>query len=238
MQSNELVEDGSTSVPQPKKGSFFKDVFLIIFFAIVISTLMRTFLFQVFFIPSESMVPTLNVGDEVIVNKLYPDKFAIERGDVVVFKDPGGWLEGIHAKPVNPALEPLVKVGLLPHDSQDHLIKRVIGLPGDTVEVPRPGGALYVNGKVVNEPYVPHGTAASATEFKVIVPDGHVWVMGDNRENSSDSRYHSSDKSDASTGSVPMDNIEGKALVVNWTIANWKVLNKDNDNSNITVNVG
>ena len=130
--------------------------------ALIIALLIKTFLFQAFFIPSESMVPTLKVHDRVLVNKLSYKLHPVHRDDIVVFKAPPDSDPGI-----------------------DDLVKRVIGLPGETVS--GHNGHVYINGKQLSEPYLPKGTTTSDFEA-VKIPADSYWVMGDNRGNSKDSR--------------------------------------------------
>ena len=133
--------------------------------ALIIAIVIKTFLFQDFYIPSESMVPTLKVGDRVLVNKLSYDLHDVHRGDIVVFKAP-----------------PEAR-----SDGIDDLVKRVIGLPGDTVEA-REDGRIYVNDRLLDEPYLPAGTRTTNLP-PTKVPAGHLFMMGDNRTASRDSRY-------------------------------------------------
>ena len=162
------------------------------------------------------------IKELVIVSKLTPGPFDLRRGDVVVFEDPGTpqpWLEGLEsgASTVGgPFHEILVFVGLLPEGSENHLIKRVIGLPGDRVQSDGGTGPIRVNGVPVTEPYVKPGDAPSEKKFDITVPAGHVWVMGDHRSDSSDSRYH--DDGTGATGSVPIDKLVGRALFIVWPI--------------------
>jgi len=146
--------------------------------ALIIALVIKTFLFQAFYIPSESMVPTLKVGDRVLVNKLSYDLHDVHRGDIVVFKAP-----------------PEAR-----SDGIEDLVKRVVGLPGDTVEA-RDDGRVYVNGKRLDESYLPEGTRTTnlpATK----VPAGHLFMMGDNRSASRDSRYFGPIKQSAVIGRV------------------------------------
>ena len=133
--------------------------------ALVIALLIKAFLFQAFYIPSDSMVPTLKTHDRVIVNKLSYKLHPVHRGDIIVFKSP-------------PGVDPSVK----------DLIKRVIALPGEVVEGRR-DGHIYINGKRLSEPYLPKGTAPGQTFNAIKVPPDSYWVMGDNRKNSFDSRF-------------------------------------------------
>ncbi|QKE86026.1 signal peptidase I [Arthrobacter sp. NEB 688] len=187
--------------------------------AMVLSFVVKTWLLQAFFIPSGSMEDTLLVGDRVVVSKLTPGPFDLKRGDVVVFEDPGGWLGEVPPTPrtgVSGTIhDALVFVGLLPSESEDHLIKRVIGLPGDRVVCCTDQRQLSINGKAVDEPYLKAGDVASSITFDITVPAGHVWVMGDHRSDSEDSRYHD-ESGDGSDGSVPISRITGRAVGVVW----------------------
>lgn len=204
---------------------FVRDVLVIFGIAILVSFLVKTFLVRSFFIPSSSMEQTLQIDDRVIVNELVPKAVALDHGDIVVFKDPGGWL------PAKPPVEisglqagtewVLSLFGLASPDSNDHLIKRVIGLAGDTVQCCSADGKIIVNGVPITEPYItiPAGeTRASAIDFNVTVPEGSIFVMGDNRYNSKDSRYNT-DKPGG--GFVGMDNVVGRAFVLSWPMNHW-----------------
>jgi len=204
---------------------FFRDLLIIFVVALLISFLIKTFLVRSFYIPSGSMENTLLVNDRIIVNELEPKLMPIQRGDVIVFRDPGGWLLPQAAVPQNPVaagLDGLLSViGLSAPDSNDHLIKRVIGLPGDHVSCCNVLGQLSVNDVPLSEPYVnlPAGaTAVSKDNFDVVVPANSLWVMGDNRYNSKDSRYNGDTPG---KGFVPIDNVVGRALVISWPSSRW-----------------
>ena len=204
---------------------FIRDIVLIFLAAIIISVGIKTFLIRSFYIPSSSMENTLQVQDRIIVNQLIPDLFDVERGDVVVFKDPGGWLDPVPAEPRPPLVEAvdwmLSAIGLSAPDSNDHLIKRVIGLPGDEVACCNAFGQLSVNGVPLDEPYLKlpdKVTKVSKDDFAVTVPEDSLWVMGDNRYNSCDSRCNSSGPT---KGFVPMDHVVGRAFLVSWPSQNW-----------------
>ena len=185
--------------------------------AIVLSFLIKTFLFRAFYIPSESMVDTLDVNDRIFVNLLVPEPFALERGDVVVFQDTKGWLVPAAERPAGPftwVQDGLMFVGLLPDNSEQHLVKRVIGLPGDHVVCCDAGSRLTVNGAPLDEKYVNPAEVPQVRDFDVVVPDGKVWVMGDNRNHSADSRAHL----DSGGGFVDVADIEGKAAVIAWPL--------------------
>ena len=186
---------------------------VVVAMALAISLVVKTFLVQAFYIPSGSMENTLLEDDRVVVSKLTPGPFSLHRGDIVVFKDPGGWLPP-PVQPEDGAVRHAIRttltfVGLLPHDSGEHLIKRVIGLPGDTVACCDASGRVTVNGKALDETYLYPGNAPSARTFSRTVPAGELWVMGDHREISEDSRVH---------GFVPEDAVVGKAFVLVWPL--------------------
>jgi signal peptidase I len=213
---------------------FVRDVLVIFAIAIVVSFVVKTFLVRSFFIPSASMEQTLVIDDRVIVNELVPEIVPISRGDIVVFTDPGGWLPATVPAPVNPVVVAtewvLSLFGLASPDSNDHLIKRVIGLPGDTVACCTPNGEITINGVPVPEPYVtlPAGeTRASGIDFSVTVPADSLWVMGDNRYNSKDSRYNTDQPGG---GFVPVSNVVGRAFVVSWPMSRWAWLGNYPDN--------
>ncbi|BCW67459.1 hypothetical protein NicSoilB4_22220 [Arthrobacter sp. NicSoilB4] len=194
-----------------------KEIATVVIVAVVLSFLIKTFLFRAFYIPSESMVNTLDVNDRIFVNLLVPEPFALERGDVVVFKDTQGWLVPAAEKETGPftwVQDGLTFIGLLPDNSEQHLVKRVVGLPGDHVACCDAGGRLMVNGKPLDEPYINPTEVPQVRDFDVVVPEGKVWVMGDNRNHSADSRAHT----DSNGGFVNIADIEGKAAVIAWPL--------------------
>ncbi|MPV38211.1 signal peptidase I [Georgenia subflava] len=202
---------------ESRRGGWFRETVTVMVSALVLSILIKTFLAQAFYIPSGSMQDTLAIGDRVMVNKLAPGPFELDRGDVVVFVDPGGWLGEMPPdnRPAwqQTAIEVLTWVGLLPQDAGHHLIKRIIGLPGDNVVCCSADGQLVINGEPIEEPYLKPGTNPSEMEFDVEVPADRVWLMGDNRSNSEDSRAH---LGDPGGGMVPIEQIVGRAFVVLW----------------------
>jgi signal peptidase I len=205
----------------------WKETPLLIGIALVLALLIKTFLVQAFLIPSDSMQNTLQQGDRVLVDKLTP-WFGSEpqRGEVVVFQDPANWLAGEPASHPTALQTFLGWIGLMPSTGEKDLIKRVIGVGGDTVEC-QGAGPLKVNGKALDEAsYVyPGDTPCSADDqggqFKVTVPQGSLWVMGDHRQNSRDSRYNWSDKNN---GMVPVDKVVGRAIVIAWPLRDWSTL--------------
>jgi signal peptidase I len=195
-----------------------REVLLVVVVALGLSLLIKTFLVQAFFIPSPSMESTLIEGDRVVVSKLTPGPFDLKRGDVVVFSDPGGWLPTVTRAPEGRVKDGihngLTFVGLLPADSDEHLIKRLIGLPGDTVVCCDAQHRVTVNGVAVDEPYVYAGDLPSKDAFSVKVPAGKLWMMGDHRSVSEDSRYHPQ----LDQGMVPVSKVVGRAFAVVWPL--------------------
>lgn len=214
--------DGSPRAKQPR--SFWKELPILIGIALVLALLIKTFLLQAFSIPSDSMQNTLQQGDRVLVDKLTPwFGSEPERGEVVVFHDPDNWLAGEPTPDPNPLQKVLSWIGLMPSAEEKDLIKRVIGVGGDTIEC-KGTGPLKVNGMALNESsYVyPGNTPCSQDDqggqFKVKVPEDHIWVMGDHRQNSRDSRYNQADSND---GFVPVDKVVGRAVVIAWPVNRW-----------------
>ncbi len=190
--------------------------------AIVLSLIIKTFFFQSFWIPSESMESTLDVGDRILVTKWRPGPLELRHGDIVVFKDPGDWLGGSLEDPQKKPTafqRTLTFVGLRPEDSGEHLVKRVVGLPGDHVVCCDAEGRLKINGFSLDEPYLDTGIEPSARKFNIVVPPNYVWVMGDNRPNSGDSRVH---MGDPGGGAISMDLIVGTAFVTVWPLDHWR----------------
>jgi signal peptidase I len=202
----------------PRRKSWLRELPLTLAVALLISLVIKTFLLQAFLIPSESMEDTLLVNDRVLVNKLADKPDEIHRGDVVVFHDPGGWLPlvpdpngGVRAA-IHSAL---VFVGIAPSTSERDLVKRVIGVGGDRIVCCDSEKRITVNGVPITEPYLYPGdrAAPSLAEFSVRVPPGRLWVMGDHRSESADSRFH---LGDPGGGFVPVDNVVGRAFARVW----------------------
>ncbi|MET8245835.1 signal peptidase I [Streptomyces sp. NPDC005202] len=227
-EQNETGEQGTdgTTPQQKKPRSFWKELPILIGIALVLALLIKTFLVQAFSIPSDSMQNTLQRGDRVLVDKLTPwFGSKPERGEVVVFHDPDDWLAGEPTAKPNALQTFLSWIGLMPSAEEKDLIKRVVGVGGDTVEC-KGTGPLRVNGRALNEPYVyPGNTPCSVDDqggqFKVKVPKGFIWVMGDHRQNSRDSRYNQADEHH---GMVPVDKVVGRAIVKAWPINRWGTL--------------
>jgi signal peptidase I len=206
----------------------FKEFAIVVGMALVLSFVVKTWLLQAFYIPSGSMEDTLVLNDRVIVSKLTPGPIDLKRGDIVVFADPGDWLDPAppqpHGKVATIVRDGLTFIGLLPDNSENHLIKRVIGLPGDHVVCCDEGGRITINGAPVKEPYLKPGDAASEQNFDITVPAGRVWVMGDHRSNSADSRVHDGPANNGSTGSVEESLIVGRAVVLVWPLDHFTIL--------------
>lgn len=196
-----------------------REIVTIVVLAVCLSFGLKTWLVQPFLIPSGSMEATLQVGDRVLVSKLTPDDQPVQRGDIVVFKDPGHWLAAPSAPERNRVgglmHDALVFVGLAPSDSDDDLIKRVVGLPGDHVKCCTVDGKITVNGTPITEPYIMPGDVPSIDPFDIRVPEGRLWVLGDHRSDSGDSRYHPLG-GDGTEGSVPIAGVVGRAVAVVW----------------------
>ena len=212
-----------------RKGSLLREFPVLLAVALAVSLLIKTFLVQFFYIPSGSMENTLQINDRVAVNKIPFISSSINRGDVVVFRDPDNWLPTAEDTTSNRYLrlvrEGLVAVGILPNPAKQYLVKRVIGVAGDTVKCCSKDGRLIINGKAVDEPYIFAGNKPSDTEFSVTVPEGKVWVMGDHRNASADSRYH---MEDINKGFVPVSKVAGRVFAVIWPVKNATIIHSIN----------
>ena len=204
-----------------RKRSFLQEFPVLIVVALVVSLFIKTFVIQFFFIPSGSMENTLQIDDRVAVNRLPFISNDIKRGDVVVFRDPDNWLPAadIETAPfvIAKAKAALVAVGVLPNPAKQYLVKRVVGVGGDRVICCNTTGKITVNGQEMIEPYVFAGNVPSDMNFDVTVPKGKLWVMGDHRGASADSRFH---QDDINKGFVPLNRVTGRVLAVIWPIKN------------------
>jgi signal peptidase I len=192
-ESPESPEAGADE-PEDKKSSRTRSIIewvVVIGGALIVALLIKAFLVQAFYIPSESMVPTLKIGDRVLVNKLSYDLHDVNRGDLIVFERPPGETD----------------------ESVKDLIKRVVGLPGDQIVIK--DNSVYINGTQLDESYLPEGTLTKQGRLDCVdatpcvVPDDSIWVMGDNREHSYDSRYF---------GPIEQDTIVGRAFLRIWPL--------------------
>jgi len=204
-----------------KKGSLLKELPILVVVALVVSLFIKTFVVQFFYIPSGSMENTLQIKDRVAVNKVPFISRSINRGDVVVFRDPDDWLPEIvdydTNKYVSKAKSALVAVGVLPNPTKQYLVKRVIGVEGDHIVCCTKAGNLTINDVEVTEPYIYGGNKPSEMKFDVTVPKGKLWVMGDHRGASADSRYH---QEDINKGFVPISRVTGRVVAVIWPFKN------------------
>ncbi|MET7697926.1 MULTISPECIES: signal peptidase I [unclassified Streptomyces] len=217
-------------VKRRRRRSAVKEIPLLVGVAVLIALVLKTFLVQAFVIPSGSMENTIQIGDRVLVDKFTPwFGSKPQRGDVVVFKDPGNWLkdEQSTSKKDDPIVVKQVKegltfIGLLPSDNERDLIKRVVAVGGDTVKCCDTQGRVTVNGTPLNEPYI-HAAdnKPSAFAFEVKVPEGRLFVMGDHRDNSADSRFHRTEKY---SGTVSEKSVVGRAMVIAWPLGHWSRL--------------
>lgn len=191
-ENESLVGEEPSKSRHLSKGSKrnIRDFSIILVAAIVFGIIIRSFVFQSFYIPSGSMIPTLKIGNRVLVNELAYDFHSVHRGDIIVFRTPQ-----------DDRSNPVIK----------HLVKRVVGLPGDTVS--SANGKLYINGKPVSEPYLPPGTVTTGVA-KLTIPPGELWVMGDNRQDSEDSRFF---------GPISEKLIVGRVFIRYWPLSVFKI---------------
>ncbi|GAA1005508.1 MULTISPECIES: signal peptidase I [Streptomyces] len=217
-------------VRRKRRRSAIREIPLLVGVAVLIALVLKTFLVQAFVIPSGSMEQTIQIGDRVLVDKLTPwFGSKPKRGDIVVFHDPGGWLAGEQTvvKEDDPVVvkqikQGLVFIGLLPSDDEQDLIKRVVGVGGDRVRCCDAQGRVTVNGVPLSEEeYLYPGNAPSSVPFDVTVPPGRLWVMGDHRDNSADSRAHQDSEYG---GTVSEDSVVGRAVVIGWPVSRWSML--------------
>ena len=205
----------------PRKGSLLRELPILVVVALAVSLVIKSFLVQFFYIPSGSMENTLQVNDRVAVNKVPFISKSINRGDVVVFRDPDNWLPEPYTGDGNKYLakikEGFVAVGVLPNPAKQYLVKRVIGVAGDKVECCAKSKKLMINGVEIDEPYIFAGNSPSDTKFNVTVPEGKVWVMGDHRGASADSRFH---QDNINQGMVPTSKVTGRVIGIIWPIKN------------------
>jgi signal peptidase I len=221
-QSVEAVKAAASVTPlKPKKSRpFWAEALVLLVIAAVIAVGVHSFLFQAFFIPTGSMENTLKVNDRVIVNRLSYKVGHVQRGQIVVFSGVDSWSpEGSVTPPHNPVLRELSKVGsylgFAPSGEQD-FIKRVIGVPGDHVVCCDAQGRITVNGHALVENYLYPGSDNRSLPFNITVPPGRLWVEGDHRNDSADSRSHTGLPGG---GTIPINKVIGRAFVIVWPLS-------------------
>ena len=205
--------------PQLRKWGLARELIAVVVVAALLSWGIKTFLVQPFNIPSGSMENTLKIGDLIMVSKLSPQWRELHRGDIIVFHDPGDWLK---EQPTRSAFSPfgwvrdgLEFIGLAPAAKDDDLVKRIIGIPGDTVKCCDAQGRITVNSVALDEQdyLYPNDDLTRAREpFQATVPPGYLWMMGDHRGDSEDSRAHRTQPPDY--GLVPVANVVGRVVMV------------------------
>lgn len=214
---------------------WLREIVITMIIAVMVSSLLRMFIVQVFWIPSSSMSPTMQINDRISVSRISTWAGEYQRGDIVVFSDDLGWL------PPNPTSDSSSWLraageftGFIPAGGSQILVKRIIGLPGDHVVSVGGGQPLVINGVPVQETYLPEGVSPSEIPFDVVVPEGHVWVMGDNRSNSADSRFHNLSGNEAENKPfVAMKSILGRANAVIWPTSHWRTFGGHEAFSNV-----
>jgi signal peptidase I len=200
---------------EKRRNSFWRELPILVGVAILVAVLVRAFVLQTFYIPSQSMEHTLNVWDRVLVNKLVYDFRDPPRGEIIVFKAPTEWQNG---------------------EEGEDFIKRIIGTPGDEVKCCDPQGRLIINGKAIDEPFIYRNAdgqqdPAGDKAFDIKVPAGRLWVMGDHRSASGDSLEHWEETGDITKSTITEDSIVGRAFTVFWPLnrAKWLSVPKEFD---------
>jgi signal peptidase I len=215
---------GTKTKRKAKKRSFWREFPILVAIALVLAVVIKTYAIQAFWIPSGSMENTLEINDRVLVNKIVYHTRPIHRGDIVVFNGDGSWDPG--PIPTNGNVFQQFANGFASMFGFGHpgdiLIKRVIGLPGDHVACCDAQGRVTVNGVALNEgSYLYPGDSPSEQRFNIVVPPGRLWVMGDHRLVSDDSRDH---MGDPGGGTIPESAVVGRAFVIIWPISRWRIL--------------
>ncbi|MFT6563809.1 MAG: signal peptidase I [Actinomycetes bacterium] len=193
--------------------SFAREVVIVVVCALVLSVVVRTIFVQAFYVPSASMENTLQIDDRILASKITTSISGVKRGEIIVFKDPGGWLPKSKSD-VGPVSQVLEFIGLLPSSAGDDLVKRAIALGGDRIICCDANGQIVLNGVALNEPYIKRRGGTDQVAFDVVVPQDSVFVMGDNRGASADSRYHLQQND----GGIPLGNVVGRVVLKVWPL--------------------
>ena len=228
-----MQEQAPSSAAKPKASILSrlareKRFVILILSIFLVMVLARTFVVRSFIVPSGSMTQTLAVKDKILVNEISPALKNFQRGEIVVFRDPGNWLgesnEPAQFDPVGAVSDWGMSLFGVPTQKQ-YLVKRLIGLPGDHIQCVAPCEALTINGVQVSEPYLSKESADSSnTSFDVVVPANSIWVMGDNRVGSADSRSH---MDLPGGGFVPLKNVVGSVFAVLWPLDRMHLINDE-----------
>jgi signal peptidase I len=208
-----------------RQRSFWRELPILIAVALLLAVIIKTYAIQAFYIPSGSMENTLEINDRVLVNKIVYHLRDIHRGDIVVFNGDGSWDPGLPVPVAGNVFQQFAdgfsSMFGFGHPG-DILIKRVIGIPGDHVACCDAQGRVTVNGVPLNEQsYLYPGSAPSLSRFNIVVPPGRLWVMGDNRFFSDDSRDH---QGDPGGGTIPESAVIGRAFIIIWPPSHWRIL--------------
>ena len=220
-----MTKSGTHGGPTSRRGThWLVELVLVVVVALAVSAFVRAFVAQAYYIPSGSMEQTLQENDWIVVSKLSTRFGVVDRGDVVVFADPGTWLPDAQSS-TNPVRRTLEFVGVAPNSAEGDLVKRVIGIGGDTVSCCDPQGRVRVNDVPIDEPYLFPGNKPGdaplgcSGEFEIAVPAGSLWVMGDHRAVSEDSRCQKELQK-----FVPLDKVQGRTVAVIWPSDNWAMV--------------
>ncbi|MCW2846497.1 MAG: signal peptidase [Marmoricola sp.] len=222
--SSDRSGDEPVEAPKKKPMPLWQETILLLALALILAIVIKSLFVQAFYIPSPSMEPQFVKNDRILVQKVsYWGSATPSRGDIVVFEDPGNWLDAAESStPHSPVTRLMEKVGLYP--TGGHLVKRVIGTGGDRVVCCDTKGRVTVNGVALNEKsYLPTGTAPSQTKFDVTVPKNHLWMMGDNRGFSYDSRGH---MGGPGGGYVDQDLVVGKVFALIWPAKRAEIIHR------------
>jgi signal peptidase I len=218
------TKSGRTGKGHKKPMPLWQETILLLGLALILAIVIKSVFVQAFYIPSPSMEPQFVKNDRILVQKVsYWGSASPSRGDIIVFKDPGGWLDDSETSSTrSPVTRLLEKIGLYP--AGGHLVKRVLATGGDRIVCCDADGRITVNGTALDETsYLPRGTAPSQVKFDTTIPEDHLWMMGDNREFSFDSRGH---MGGPGGGFVDEDLVVGKVFSLIWPWDRAEIVNR------------